>query len=603
MKISSILKSKHGLLARTVLMVILQCQLTPGVAQSPLHLIPPQLEKSYHFDFKKLFYKSDQIFEDSVRNFGAAIKQLDEVLKKPLTKDNLASTTNLFSSIEYRFRQLDLYLFLQFATDTKKVKSAKLEDSLHSEMVNRRVLFRERIRAVDAASFSTAIKDKALVLFRHFLESIRLQGNHELTNAQSAFIQPFNYLKDGQFYTEALNRAVFDPIILGSDTMYLFRDMGRWQNHPEASVRKEGKDKMDAGYRSAKQEIGYQYIEMVRGLDAFAKLKHFKGIIDENCQKLEIQQKVIEQILATVEAGAKKNASSPVDRIIDEHRFPIDSATRLMLAAFQPLGQVYVAEARDLLNPGNGRMDIVGSEDRLGMQGVASVYPIHTSVFFARNYEGFFIDLMVLSHEAGHAIQASMMARNKVSMLNGTGPGYFTESFGKFNELITCYFLVLQSPEGVEKKYYTEKYHERLKGLYGSASEADIEFRLIEGITSGKVKRPEDLDKITTQTLAIYENPEKGDSSGELWLQMETNYKAPLHNINDMLASILALQYFKQFLNDPDAFAKNYEKFLRNGYDDSPSHLLKKFLGIDMMDPSFTQSAIDLIQIELKKSY
>lgn len=599
MKISSLLQPKHSILVRLFLMIILQHQSLVSFAQSPPHPIPPELIKSYRFDLEKLFYASERIFKDSLHHFGTAMKQLDNNLKKPFTKDNLASTTQLLSSVEYRFRQLDLYLFLQFATDTRKVKSAELEDSLYNEMVRRRTQFRDKVRMIDEVSFSIAIKKKALVSFRYFLETNRLKGRHELTNAQSEFIQPFNYLKDGQFYTDALNRAVFDPVISGSDTMDLFRDMGRWQNHPDSLVRKEGKHKLNAGYHSAKQEIGYQYIEMIRGLDAFAKVRKFKGIIDENGQKLDIPPRVIEQIFATIEAAAKKYENRNSDRNPDDHRFPIDSATKLVLGAFQPLGHLYLTEAMKLLNPENRRMDIVGSDDRLPMQGVASVYPIHTSVFFARNYEGFFIDLMVLAHESGHAIQASMMAGNNISMLNSSGPGYFTESFGKFNELVTCYHLVRQSPPGAAREYYTEKYQERLKGLFGSASEADVEFRIIEGITSGNIKHPEDLDKVTASTLSMYENPEEGTSAAELWLQMETNYKAPLHNINDMLASLLALHYFKQFLHDPDTFSRNYEKFLSNGYDDSPSKLLKKFLSIDMLDPSFTEIAIEFIQSEL----
>lgn len=572
------------------------------LGQERQNIMPPERERLYHFNLPGLFFKTPQAFTDSLKSFATAMKRLDKMLSAKNNKENLASNTEMLSKLEYRFRQFDLYLFLQFAINTNNIRAAEQEDSLYNEMVKRRMVFRERIRTMLPDTFNQALRLPMLRPYKFYLTTLQHQGVHSLTPMQTRMLDQFKYLLDDSYYSEILDKAVFKPVFTGTDSLDLFRDMGTWKNHRDSSVRKQGEENLAAGYHSVKNEVGFRYIQMIEGMNAFARARGYTGLIEETFDKLHIKKTAVTQILDTLANAAgislqKQQGSEP-----DHHQFSIDSATTILKSAFASLGREYLNEASALLDPHNGRLDIIGGSNRLGMQGVASVYPIHTSVFFARNYEGYFMDLMVMAHEAGHAIQASLMAGNNVSILNSAGPGFFTESFGKFNELLVCYHLVLNASSDTEKQYYLARYHERLRGLFGSTSEADIEYRLIEGITNQQVKTPMDMDRITLATLAKYEDIQNS-SAGELWLQMETNYKAPLHNVNDMLASLLALHYFRQFLEDRQKFSEQYVRFLKNGYDDSPSNLLQKLMNIDIESRGFCTEAIRIMQRELNNKY
>ncbi len=163
------------------------------------------------------------------------------------------------------------------------------------------------------------------------------------------------------------------------------------------------------------------------------------------------------------------------------------------------------------------------------------------------------------------------------------------------------HYLYQNSKNSSEKQFYSSKYLERLLVLFGSAAEAAIEYNLIHGIISDKITKPSDLDSITFLIGSKYRDYSNNPEQKGFWMRLETNFKAPLHNINDMMASLLAIQYFQQFLKEKNSFSVKFNKFLRNGYTDNPSNLLNRFMGINLNDKGFCTEAINFVKSELLK--
>jgi len=60
------------------------------------------------------------------------------------------------------------------------------------------------------------------------------------------------------------------------------------------------------------------------------------------------------------------------------------------------------------------------------------------------------------------------------------------------------------------------------------------------------------------------------------------------------------------FKNDPTGFRDHYIALMKNGFDDTPRHLLKKFLDIDLDDPALLTGAFGFLESklnDLKKLY
>ena len=68
-------------------------------------------------------------------------------------------------------------------------------------------------------------------------------------------------------------------------------------------------------------------------------------------------------------------------------RFTIEQATRIICEALSPLGDEYGRELASLLDPANGRMDILPGDHRKA-GGFSKGFPGVTTVFFSHGFEG-----------------------------------------------------------------------------------------------------------------------------------------------------------------------------------------------------------------------
>ncbi len=416
-------------------------------SQKPFEPIPDSLKSQYKFDLKKNFFKSETEFIQFLKEFDQKKTFFNLLLKKTAKSKNLEALTLQLSSLEFDFRKMDLYLFLQYATDLTNQKASAKEDSIYDIMATERSKYLKILKTASESTISNLLARPSMRPFNYYIQKNINNKTHELSEENKMILAPFNYLRNGQFYREILNELPTDTIYTANEKLDLFNDMAKWQNHDVAEVREEGESKLYKSYATASVPLGFKYIEMIKGLNAFARAKKYEDLIDENCDKMALSKTVLESVFNEIGKNAHIYKTNSNENLKEIGRYVVSDASKLILQSMQDLGRVYHNEASKLLNPKNGRMDIVGGPNRLPLQGAASVYPIGVSTFYAQNYEGYYIDIMLLAHEAGHAIQASLMHQNKVSLLNASGPAYFTESFGKFNEILVAHTLIPNSAE------------------------------------------------------------------------------------------------------------------------------------------------------------
>ena len=116
------------------------------------------------------------------------------------------------------------------------------------------------------------------------------------------------------------------------------------------------------------------------------------------------------------------------------HNFASD-ARSILHNVFAGLGKEYQSTFDALLDPANGRADILpgGAPSRYG--GGFSLGLSGTGILFYGRYGGTFKDLSVIAHEGGHATHRQLMNANGVSPTYERGPNFLFESFAEFNEL------------------------------------------------------------------------------------------------------------------------------------------------------------------------
>ena len=137
--------------------------------------------------------------------------------------------------------------------------------------------------------------------------------------------------------------------------------------------------------------------------------------------------------------------------------------------------------------------------------------------------------------------------------------------------------------------------------LYFTAQDAALEQSIYEGVQSGEVKTADDLDILTQQTIKSFDIwATRHDQLKMRWITSRLFYEDPLYYINYVYGSLLALKYYGMFLQAPDTFVGKYIVLMRNGFNDTPAHLLKKFLGIDLNDPQVLVDAVQLLDNKVK---
>lgn len=282
---------------------------------------------------------------------------------------------------------------------------------------------------------------------------------------------------------------------------------------------------------------------------------------------------------------------------------PIEEALPAILAAVRPMGPDYSEQFEQLLDPASGRLELC-EQPACDHTGFSVGFAGSTSGLFLGDYDGTTDRVRALAHEAGHAVHRQLMNLHQPVGAYNEGPHFVFESFAVFNELLLLDHLYRTAQQPEAKIYYLRQLLDRLVyQVYGSATEVDLERGIYDGVRDGTVRGAVDMDELSLAAFARYYpaamiTPEmKAD-----WARNRLYFIDPLYDVNYLFAALLALEYLRQFEDDPQDFSTRYVALLQNGFDDAPQALMKRFLGIDLDDTDLlVQRACALIDARARE--
>lgn len=559
----------------------------------------------YRFDLERNFFASpeaERLARPRLLASAAELEAMGAAISASGT--SLLRALELSNGVERAFRIHDLYLFLRHATNTTLEEPMRDAAEIRAAVRRGRRVLRQAILAIDDARLERLLAETPnLTAYRAAIDAIRRYRGHTLTPREEEIIAATGDLAGGDFYFETVGRIEFGKIRSASGELDVARQQGEIENDPDPAVREQGRRRLFAGYASRRDLFAFGLRQMIGAKNAAARLRGFKDareeILFDNALSTEDVDRTMARLAERSEvhkAFERKYGGVPDGVGGRPVRLTIAEATRTIERALAPLGPDYARELSALLAPENGRMDVAPGPNRLPLRGAASVYPAGPSVFYAMGYEGYYLDVMLLAHEAGHAVQASLMAAAGVPMVYAAGPAFFTESFGRFNELVVADALLRGARSAEERAFFERKLLERMLVVFGAAAEAAIELAIHEAVGAGRGKTADELDDVTLRAGSRFSasfalEPERKG----LWMLIESMYGDPLHSVADPYAGLLALKYFAMYRRDPEDFARRYVALLGNGYTEEPDALLKRFLGFGLRDPRLVDDALSAI--------
>lgn len=610
-----------------ILTLMLAASSSSSYAQETFEPIPKSALSQYRFNLARNFFASPEAEKAERRNIYILLEELEKLKRQVASSaDNLLLALRLSDHLQSQFRIHSLYLFLRYAIDTKQESSAADESNLRAELRKRRSFLQQEILQIDDQTLTRFFTQQPKLKEYNFtIKNIRRFRPHTLTLKEEELLsvaKPLTSDWQSDFYQQATERINFGTVRTQNGELNVLRQSGEIENHPDRKVREDGFKKLFAGYRSERDFFAFSLVRLVRANNRIAQLRNYKNAPDESYfdsyLNTEQVKNLYEQVAQQAEIN-KRYQRAVANRIrktagyeevnfwdvnaprvgLNPVRFNIGETRRIIQAALEPFGSDYGRELAGLLNPANGRIDIASGNNRLPTA-FASADPVPSSVFYSSSFEGYFIDLIKLAHEAGHAVQSDLMRNNRVLYAYARGPAYFSESFAIFNELLVADFLYRNETDGARRNYFLEQFLDRGLTVFAAVTLADIEQSIYDGVEQNQIRNADDLDNLTRQTGARYSVwHEKHQELNARWSLIDNYYATPLYSVNYVIAQLLALKYFELYMREPQKFIPRYLALLRNGYNASPETLLKQFLDINIQDSNFARGISPVVESKL----
>jgi oligoendopeptidase F len=608
---------------RISIFAILVVSAETATVQTEFQPIPEDLKSRYHFDLPQLFFPDEAAVKAEESKYNVTLGRLIDLKGKAASSaENLLSTLQLYDEALVDYIKLDTYWFLRSAINTKDEVSDQQTSKLESEFSEKTAFVQTELVAVDKGKLESFVQEQPkLERYKFAIESFSRLQPHTLSLNEEEILGSIDPSVTGwQFglYRQIISNTKFADIESGGRNLNVRTQRTDIANNPVRQTREQGFLKLYEGYSSQRSIYAYALIQTVNAKNTVAQLRNFE---DASAQiyfnsfwtKQEVHD-LLERVAAAADlykryqklradyVGKKKSIPDVAywdlsgTSIENVPRFNITQATDAIEHALIPLGPEYSQELHSLLNPANGRMDIVKGENRKS-GGFSKGFPGVPTMFFAGGFEGYYNDVRVLAHESTHAIHRQLMKNNHVLPVYAEGPHFLFESFAIFNELLLPEFLYKQERDPEKRRYFLEQFFEgKGMALFFVALDAMLEQGIYDGVTKGEIKNADDLDQLTRKVsdrFSIWN--EKHPQLNMRWITASLLYEDPFYEINYVYGSLLALHYYEMYQKDPNYFMSHYNALLRNGFDAPPSVLLKKFLNIDLNDPQILAGPIQIL--------
>ncbi len=589
----------------------------------------PGVQAPLTADLERYYFSSPQDEASARRVLDSALNDLAQLKGAIDAGPRLLQELQGYESVLKIYRRHDGYLHLRCSLD-RKDPACGANQKLESDFDARTAFIIPQILAISVARLQDFyLAEPGLKAYRFAIEDIRRDAAHVLPEDKQALLDRLQpEIADWQYdlYEQLLSGIPFGTVQTEAGALDVIRQRSLLASSPDARVREEAFKHRFNGLASQRNLFAFSLIHAVKAQDSLAKAHRYpdapfrkyssmyldpaqtRALLDLTAQHGDVIKR-FERIRAARFQQAYKHPMQAWDLAAPEPGFtpPVTSLADLphiFQEVFAGLGSEYQQSFDALLESGSGRADIQpgGSANRY-TGGFSVGFSGSTSILFVGRYDGTFKDLSVIAHEGGHAAHRSLMSAHNVPPFYAEGASFLFESFAAFNELVLADYMAEHSADPRLQRYYRGQWMS-IKGLdafYG-AQDALLEQCVYDGVAAGSVQGPDDLDKLTEQVdgqFSIF--PPTTPELRNRWTTVSLMYEDPLYDVNYVYGGLLALKYYQLYTADPTDFVPHYIALLKNGFDAPPAALLKRFLNINLSDPSLLTDDLELLDRRLKQ--
>jgi oligoendopeptidase F len=586
--------------------------------------LPGNQRDLFRFDLKKNFYAGEAGWRADVDRARALT---DAVAKqKGRVAENPRALLEAFTA--YRDLQdvlVKLFAYGEFRAAVAVSDRGPLEayQELEADASARTAFLFVEAKALTPERLADFMKrEPGLSAFTYQIDDAVRQGPHTLDEARESVLAQFG--PDRTAWQPALFQKVFDrtpfPQIPSDGAIYdAYRDFDGLMRNPDRRVREVAFKGTYATFADVADLLGFALLKEMQAYNKEARLRGFADYYDEQLFARYLTPAQVDNLYAQIESRlplyhdyqrfrmeqVKRSLGVAEAEVWDmdvppkgasEPRFTAGEAVALTKDSLSVLGPEYGAALAALIDPKNGRMDIVGGPGRDQGAFCEGYFG-----FFLDNYQGYLTNVSTLAHEAGHGVHDRLVTDNTGHLLYGMGPNYMTESFAMFNEWLLRDRLYGTVKDPAVLATLRQEEVGEMMVLWELARRAKFERVAYARVASGEITDEKGFNKACEDVGKVYDLWFQRYPELEFhWIRKHHYWTVPTYYNNYVVAQILALTYYQHYLADPKGFPPKYVAMVKNGFDRPAAALLKDFLGIDLNDPKVLDGVFSLVEARFR---
>jgi oligoendopeptidase F len=582
--------------------------------------LTPAQKKAYRFDLTGNFYADDVAWKADMDRAREMMTRIEAYRGKVLeSASRLLDLMNLQRDLEDLMTKLFAYGEFREAVNTADREAFDAYERLKAEEDSRTSFFQVELKGLSETKLQDLLKaEPGLTPYRYLLEDTVRMGPHTLSEERESILATLG--PDLTSWQPALfqltfDRTPFQKIEINGKSYDAYRDLDSLLQNPDRDVRERAFRGTYATFDKISDLLGFSLYHEMNAYNEQARMRGFDTYFNEALFERYLSRPQIDNLYAQIEShlpiyhayqryrmdqveaqlGVKEaeiwdmELPSKGDEL---PRFSADQGVKAVEESLAVLGPEYSRELGLLLDPKNGRMDIVGGPGR--RQGA---FTEGYFGYFMDNYQGLLGNVSTMAHEAGHAIHHRLVANHQGALIFSEGPAYMTESFAMFNEwLLRDHLIKTEKDPAVAATYRRDALNEMMY-LWELARRAKFEMVAYDRVAAGAVTGADGFDTVCEETGKPYDLFFARTPELKLhWIRKHHYWSVPTYYINYVLAHVLAMTYYQHYLDDPAGFPAKYTAMVAAGFQKPAAEMLKEYLGIDFGDPKLLDRTFAMIQ-------
>jgi oligoendopeptidase F len=453
------------------------------------------------------------------------------------------------------------------------------------------------------------ISDPALANYGHFLERLRRQVPHQLSEVEEKLIiekDQFGVRAWEELQSKWLNTRMFEVMVEGKKKVVPSGEAYGLVPHPDRATRESamrsiyglvGKD--GEIFCSALRNICDDWLNV-------CERRNYDSPMHASLIANDVEQRVIDNLVRAIEdnvglyqrylmlkakiMGLPKLGCHDVFAPLSEApimKFDFDAAKDLVVRAYSNFDEDYAFAVKDMFARNH-----IDASPRFGKHNGAfcSGWYNGKSAFVLQSFNGNLNDVYTLAHELGHATHDYYFSRNQ-TIANGDIPMVVAETASIFGELLLNDLLLSEAKSDVEKKAILC----RVLDVAGIALFKVTARLWFEQSLYNAIRHGEFLDHKTVCRFWVAARDKAYGDAVDWFDELEAEWSVTPHyfranfrfyNYPYVYAQLFVYALYQKYVEEGKAFVPKLKKILSVGSTISPMEI-GKIVGFDIDSPDF----------------